>query len=289
MNDKQSPAIYLIVPVFNGIKDTVEFLLSLKKIDYENYEIVVIDDGSIDGTSEVIQNEFPYVHLLTGDGNLWWSGATNLGIKYALEKKADYVLTINNDNVVDELFLTKLYETSLNYPSNIIKSVGYDYDDRKKLVFWGGEIRWGECRFDQTKGEIKSGDRVVEITVGNGNSNLIPSFLFNKLGLFASKQCPQYHADAEFILRAKSYGYKTFIDRESIIYNKTEKSVGAKLIDTKSFYYLLTNKKSPYYYKALIYLYKKHCPNKIYYFTLLFGYYNIYKILKNRKKSYKIE
>src|SRR5437588_7973739 len=89
------PRVAVVVPVYNKIALTVRFLKSFRKVRYPNYTIVVIDDGSQDGTSEVLKQRFPQVVVLPGDGNLWWSGATNVGVEYALGHDYDFVLTIN--------------------------------------------------------------------------------------------------------------------------------------------------------------------------------------------------
>src|SRR6266567_5032327 len=91
------PKISIITPIHNGVEYTIEYLESLSKVEYSNYEIIIIDDGSTDGSSEIIARDFPQVRLLKGDGNLWWSGGTNMGIRDALARGTDLILTMNND------------------------------------------------------------------------------------------------------------------------------------------------------------------------------------------------
>lgn len=71
--------IYIIIPVHNRKHFTRECLLSLRKQTFQNFKVIVVNDGSSDGTGEMIEKEFSDVILLKGDGNLWWTGATNLG------------------------------------------------------------------------------------------------------------------------------------------------------------------------------------------------------------------
>ena len=73
---------------------THQCLLSIYKQTNKNFIVIVIDDGSTDGTGEMITNEFPEVILLKGDGNLWWTKAINLGIKHALKYNAKHILNI---------------------------------------------------------------------------------------------------------------------------------------------------------------------------------------------------
>src|SRR6516164_5363299 len=94
------PKVALVVPVHNKIALTIRFLESLRAVSYPKYSVIVVDDGSQDGTSRIVELRFPEVIVLKGHGNLWWSGATNLGVRYALKHGYDYVLTINNDSRV---------------------------------------------------------------------------------------------------------------------------------------------------------------------------------------------
>jgi GT2 family glycosyltransferase len=90
--------IYIVIPVFNRINFTRECLISLRGQTYTDYKTLVVDDGSTDDTEEIIKREFPEVKVLKGDGNLWWTGATNMGIEYALKigHENDFILTLNS-------------------------------------------------------------------------------------------------------------------------------------------------------------------------------------------------
>jgi len=72
--------IFIVIPVYNRINFTKKCLNSIKQQTYQNYRVVVIDDGSTDGTAALLAEEFPEVHVIQGDGNLWWTAATNLGV-----------------------------------------------------------------------------------------------------------------------------------------------------------------------------------------------------------------
>ena len=133
-NSKEKyPMVAIVVPVYNNKEDTTEFLESLKGVTYPNYKVIIIDDGSTDGTEEMIKEKYPYVILLKGDGNLWWSRATNRGIEKAIEIGADYVLLGDNDVIVDSEFISTLVDTAEKNPREIINSKDYYYDDPKRI------------------------------------------------------------------------------------------------------------------------------------------------------------
>ena len=92
--------IAAIIAVHNRLEFTQKCLSSLSSAS-NNHEVTVIlvDDGSTDGTADWVASNYPYAILLHGDGNLWFGGATQMGIDYALDSPSafDFILTINND------------------------------------------------------------------------------------------------------------------------------------------------------------------------------------------------
>jgi GT2 family glycosyltransferase len=81
--------IYIVIPVFNRWQFTQPCLQSLREQTYRNFKVIVVDHGSTDGTSEYINKEFPEALVLLGNESMWWTAATNLGVKYAIEHKVD--------------------------------------------------------------------------------------------------------------------------------------------------------------------------------------------------------
>ena len=100
----------------------------------------------------MIKGKYSYVVLLKGDGNLWWSRATNTGIEKAIEMGADYVLMIDNDTIVDSKFISALVDTAEKNPRAITVPKCYCYYEPKKIWQAGSEINW-----------LKGGFRVIGI------------------------------------------------------------------------------------------------------------------------------
>src|SRR5688572_9491632 len=105
MNSK----VYTIVLNWNGEEDTIECMKSLLGMDTKNadHAIVIIDNGSeeksINKIKEFIANKS--IHLIETGKNLGYAEGNNIGIRYALEKGADFIMVLNNDTIVDKSLL----------------------------------------------------------------------------------------------------------------------------------------------------------------------------------------
>jgi GT2 family glycosyltransferase len=103
-------------------RSTQRFLKSFESVTYGSCRIFLINDGCTDSTTTWVATHYPQVTFLHGDGNLWWTGATNLGVQKALEEQFDFILTINNDSVVSRDFLSHLVSTAVRCPSTMLGS-----------------------------------------------------------------------------------------------------------------------------------------------------------------------
>lgn len=114
--DDRKFVIAVVIPVYNRKSVTLSCLYQLQALDTRGMDIsiIIVDDGSTDGTSEAIRAQHPEIILLCGNGNLWWTGATKLGVKYALyHYNCDYILTLNDEDVV----MKSVKSLAKQYPS----------------------------------------------------------------------------------------------------------------------------------------------------------------------------
>ena len=128
--------INVIIPVHNRIKYTVECIRSLKKQDcISKLKIFLIDDGSTDNTKNIINSKFPEVKIFKGNGNMFWGGAVNYGIKQVLKfsKKNDWILLVNNDVELETNAISNLIKNSVKYNRKVIAgALTVSFKNKKK-------------------------------------------------------------------------------------------------------------------------------------------------------------
>ncbi|HET6225685.1 MAG TPA: glycosyltransferase family 2 protein [Bacteroidia bacterium] len=274
--------IFIIISVYNRKELTSNCLSSLQRQTYKYFETIIIDDGSTDGTSEMICEKFPGVHILKGDGNLWWAGATNVGIEYVLrDRKAndsDYILTLNNDLEVPEKYLETLAYNASVYKRSILGSVSVDITSPDRMNFCG--ISWneftGKCHekakdYKYLYQELIGQRQIIDSDMLPGRGTFMPIGVFNEIGLYDSTNFPQYAADEDFSLRARRNGWKLIIPTDTYLKSHiTATGINMENVQFSLRYYkqLFFSIKSPLNLKIRYRWAMKNTPLKIFYFLL---------------------
>ena len=253
--------ISIVIPVHNRIDYTRQCLACLMAQTYRDFQIIVVDDGSTDGTGEMIRAEFPDAVLLTGDGNLWWAEATNWGIRYAQKESSqrtgNFVLTLNDDTRVDPDYLQTLLDAYQKYQPCLVGSVSVDSDSPDKLEYAGyasSEFenytaggRHVAAEYNFSYQELLRQTAFIESQSLPGRGTLIPMAVFDKVGLFDSKRFVHYMADIEFAFRAQKAGYRLIVNVRSVVYEFV-KATGIQVekgVSLKQFINGFTSVKSP--------------------------------------------
>ncbi|MHA6249947.1 glycosyltransferase family 2 protein [Pontibacter sp. CAU 1760] len=227
--------IYIVIPVFNRKHFTQACLQSLQRGTNQQYKVIVVDDGSTDGTAEMLRQDFPEVTVLKTEGNLFWTASVNLGIRHALQSGASYVMTLNNDLEVAPDFIQNTYKWIAAKPDAIIGALEMDAATRKPA--YGGEIidfKTNSVRhvLQELPKEQQVGLHQVSQLPGRGL--LIPKAVFEKIGLFDQDRFPHYVADYDFTHTALRHGFELYCNYDARLYTYPEESGERKNRQNKS-------------------------------------------------------
>jgi len=183
------PKVIILVLNWNRKDFMVECLNSLLSLNYENYQIVVIDNGSEDGSEELIREQFPYVNVIQNGENLGYTGGFNRGIKWALAHDADYILILNNDVKLKQDCLSVLVQNAQDNPSvGILGPVAYKYDRPEVIdsVVYIVEMDHMFSKIFRSKEAAQKYDQgdYYDTFYVQGDALLIKKTVFKKIGLF---------------------------------------------------------------------------------------------------------
>jgi GT2 family glycosyltransferase len=268
--------VYVIIPVHNRINFTLDCLEALKIQTTSNFQIVVVDDGSTDGTFDIIRSKYKGINILRGSGNYWWTKAVNEGVKFALKRGAKYIMTLNNDTIPSKNLIEMMFRWSKAKPEAILGSLEIDSDGS---YLYGGHLeRWATeteiFLIDVLSKTERSGLHKSDTLPGRGL--WIPVSVFSKVGFFDQKIFPQTLADYDLVSRANKNDYEVFCNYDAKLVSFPKESWSYVLKSKKSIAnflnHLFSRKGGGNLWYFTVYS-VRHCPLIYLLPRLLFGYY----------------
>jgi GT2 family glycosyltransferase len=223
----------ILILYYNRYEDTVACVNSILNIDYNNYKIILVDNCSNDGSFEKIKKELKGIEILQTGSNLGFTGGINYGIKYLLKQNYDYILTINNDTIVEKDFLSILVEAMENEPEAVAAcGTILNEHDREKIWYASGKIvGWRGLAVHLNKGKkFIPSSKVEYVTFITGCLMLLRASSIEKIGLLDEKFF-MYLDDIEYSQRIINKKFKLLYVPGCIIYHKVfgEKESAFKL------------------------------------------------------------
>ncbi len=233
------PKVSIVILNWNGRDDTLACLDSVFKIDYPNFEVVLIDNGSTDDSVLAIRKAFPQSHLIETGKNLGYAGGNNVGIRYALEQGADFVFILNNDTKIAPDALTHLVQAAEKNPkAAVLGPVIYEME-RPEIIWTAGEafgegftcvhLRQGESKtaLDQDDG------RLVDWVTGA--AFFLRASVLRDTGLFDERYF-LVHEESDWCFRARRAGYSCLIVPQASVWHKVGSSFGGESSPLRAYF-----------------------------------------------------
>ncbi len=196
--------ISVIVLNYNGKGFLNSCLSSLASQTYSDFEVIVVDNGSRDGSPEYIEENYPWVRLAKNDENLGFAGGTNVGIRAA---KGEFVITLNNDSRADSRFIEELIKpmadpevgvcaAKMLFPDGRINSAG--------ICISRSGAAWDRGMFEPDRGQYEFVEEVFGACAG---AALYRREMLDEIGLF-DEDFFLYLEDVDLAFRARLAGWK---------------------------------------------------------------------------------
>ena len=224
----KTPKASIVILNWNGYEVTRECLASLSKIDYPNCEVVLVDNGSADGSPDRLAAEFTEITVIRNHKNLGFTGGNNVGIRRALEQNADYVLLLNNDTVVAPNFLSELIRAGeSDQRVGLLNPKILYFEPSDRLWYAGGSFNiWKGIASHRGSRELDRGryDTPEEVTFITGCAFLIKTEVIRKIGLL--DECFFYSCeDTDWTIRSLKAGYKALYVPSAVLWHKESMDV----------------------------------------------------------------
>jgi len=266
-----SPKISVIILNYNGKEFLRDCLISVLKQSYDNFNVILVDNHSSDGSLDFVRNNFPEVEVLALDKNYGFPKGHNIGIKYSLQKyDPDYFLLLNNDiKIVQEETLKRLIEIAQNDKKAGILGCKLIFPDGKAQCVGGKTTPLSRSLFTWMEPAKEIPQEVYEVDIIIGAALFINTSVINKIGLFDEGFSPGLYEEIDYCIRTKrcSFLLKIVSSLEIIHY------LGQSLKRQPSDYISWVNQKN--YIRFLL----LNAPLYLLTFGLVCEFYNTFKYL----------
>jgi len=238
----------IIIINYNQVQLTIDCIESLISSGADLSQIIIIDNASEDKSAEILNTYFgPTITIHELSENKGYPHGLNVGISIAVKKGADWFLLMNNDVIVDEIFLPELQKAINENPSAKLIGPAILYYDQPKIVWYlGYKIIPGTLIGVRSFRGRKYNEKIpkyVSIDVMHGCTMLVHKIVFDQIGLFDDSDII-YGDDADFSLRARNAGFLMIGASRAKIWHRISATMGKEKPQTR---YLRTRNTIAFY------------------------------------------
>jgi len=236
------PKVVIIILNWNNAADTLACLDSVFRSDYPNFHVLVVDNGSTDGSPEAVRAAYPTVTLIENGANLGYAEGNNVGIRHALAHGADYVLLLNNDTLVAPDMLAKLLAVAeADAQIGIVGPLICYYDPPDVVWNAGNAIDWQEGNVMNLRGDEscdKVGTQPYAVDYVSGCALCIRRSVIEQVGLLDARFFI-YYEETDWCVRTRRAGYIVMMVPGARIWHKVSSTMG--IASPPTTYYMTRN------------------------------------------------
>lgn len=225
VDPRNAPLVSIIVVNWNRKDDTLRCIESLRRLDYPNFEVIVVDNGSEDGSVESL-SQLRDIELVQLSRNTGFTGGHIAGLE---RSNGEFVALINNDMVVGDRWLTALVDASQSYGADIVGGRDYRWNDAEP-AFDTSNTYWSYMTVDPVVGGarlVERGDRATSVNALLGSNLLVSRRVIERVG-YLDDTFFAYFEEVDFVARAKRAGFKTFYEPKAHVWHRRAASSSAE-------------------------------------------------------------
>lgn len=259
--------LFIVITDFNGADQTKRCLNALRASHFQRFTALVVDHGTEQQTKEMLAAEYPEVIRIFASSELWWAGATNLGVQAALVRGANTLMLLNNDCYVEPETIGILMRLSHEQPGTIIAPIQRDWHTGSIICLSPrSNFLLG---FPTVPGPRRLTSAVAEQTllpvklIGGGRGVVIPASVLERLNHFDAETLPHYGADHDFYLRARRHGFLLYVATQAFVDIDDSRTTSANRPERLSLHEFMNTLRSIRSHRNLRHvnaLFRKHYP-----------------------------
>jgi GT2 family glycosyltransferase len=233
------PLVAVVILNWNGGDDTLQCLASVSGIDYRNLSIIVVDNGSTDGSVAAVRARYREIDIIENCRNLGYAGGNNVGIRRALENDADFLLILNNDTRVAPDLIDRFVDSARRYPDAGIFSARVMYWDRPDTVWFDG-ARWNDSKArmewpGQGLPEAGLPAQEHESDYASGAAMFLRAEVIKQIGCLDEKYYLVWE-EADWCFRARQASWKCMVVPSAKVWHKIGVSFGSEASPLRTYF-----------------------------------------------------
>jgi len=208
--DRKQPLVVSVILNTNRREDTLECLRSLERSTYPHHQVVVLDNASSDGSVEAIAAAHPWVHTVRLEENRGYAGNNNVGIEWALERGADWIVLLNEDTVVDPECLSWMIQTGeRDERIGVVGPLVFHFESPDTIQSAGGRLSryWQATHIGANERPLGRFVDPREVDWISGCCIMVRRKVFEEAGLIDARYF-YYWEETELCIRARKHGWR---------------------------------------------------------------------------------
>lgn len=216
------PTVAIILVNWNGLEVTRNCIESLQSLDYEQHSVILVDNGSTDGSADILEKAYPHITVIRSPINTGFSGGNNIGCRYVLQKEFRYLLMLNNDTIVEPDFLSHLVSYMEEHPETGAIQPRIHFEHNKTYIWNSGSFyaKWWGFLYTKRVGRapIDSDLKIKQVDWITGCAFLTRTSILQQTGLLAENMF-MYSEDVDLSFRIAKRGYRLIYHPNALIYH----------------------------------------------------------------------